>query len=64
LEFMNRTASILGLAGLISAFAASPSLAGVPAPAPLLAAGLPGLAVLAVAGGGYLAVRTFRRNRD
>jgi hypothetical protein len=54
----------LGLATLGAALAATPSLAGsVPttAPAPLLAAGLPGLAVLAVAGGGYLAVRAFRR---
>jgi len=36
----------------------------VGAPAPLLGAGLPGLAVLAVAGAGYLTLRLRRRNRD
>jgi hypothetical protein len=62
---MNRSVAILGLAGLVSAIAATPSLAGATvAPAPLLAAGLPGVAVLALAGGGYLAVRAFRRRRD
>jgi len=45
--------------------AASVSFAGVlPAPAPLLGAGLSGLAVLAVTGAGYLAVRMRRRDRD
>jgi hypothetical protein len=45
---------------------ASASFAGftVPVPAPLLGAGLPGLAILAVAGGGYVAMRVRRRNRD
>jgi hypothetical protein len=61
---MNRTTLTLGLAALASAVAVSPSYAGVPAPAPLLGAGLPGLAVLVVAGGGYLALRTFRRRQD
>jgi hypothetical protein len=36
----------------------------VGAPAPLLGAGLSGLAVLAVTGAGYLAVRLRRRDRD
>ena len=47
--------------------AASASVAGAPAvgaPAPLLGAGLSGLAVLAVTGAGYLAVRFRRRDRD
>lgn len=48
--------------------AASASFAGVAptvgAPAPLLGAGLSGLAVLAVTGAGYLAVRFRRRDRD
>jgi hypothetical protein len=62
---MNKTASILGLAAIPSVIAATPSLAGPPlAPAPLLGAGLPGLAVLVVAGGGYLAVRAFRRRGE
>ncbi|HEY1448373.1 MAG TPA: hypothetical protein VGF33_07530 [Caulobacteraceae bacterium] len=62
---MNRFAATLGLATLASAIAATPSFAGVgPAPAPLLGAGLPGLAVLVVAGGGYLAVKAFRRRGD
>jgi hypothetical protein len=62
---MNRTTATLGLAALLSAFAATASFAGIAvAPAPLLGAGLPGLAVLTVVGGGYLAVRTFRRRRD
>jgi hypothetical protein len=61
---MNRTFATLSLAALVSAVAVSPSYAGFAAPAPLLGAGLPGLAVLVVAGGGYLAVRTFRRRRD
>jgi hypothetical protein len=60
---MNRTTTTLSLAALVSAFAATPTFAQV-APAPLLGAGLPGLAVLVLAGGGYLAVRTFRRRRD
>ncbi|MGZ5948205.1 MAG: hypothetical protein ACXWKV_16665 [Caulobacteraceae bacterium] len=36
----------------------------VGAPAPLLGAGLPGLAILAAAGGGYIAMRLRRRGRD
>jgi hypothetical protein len=47
------------------AFASAP-FAGTPngGPAPLLGAGLPGLAILAAAGGGYLALRLRRRDRD
>jgi len=61
---MKRTYDPLGLGTLIVAVLATPSLAGVFAPAPLLGAGLPGVAILVVAGGGYLAVRAFRRRRD
>ncbi|HEY2480603.1 MAG TPA: hypothetical protein VGI30_00205 [Caulobacteraceae bacterium] len=61
---MNKALFTASLAAFISALAATPSLAGAVAPAPLLAAGLPGLGVLAVAGGGYLAVRALRRRRD
>jgi len=62
---MNRAALALGLAALAIAFGATPGIAGGSvAPAPLLGAGLPGIVVLAVAGGGYLAVRAFRRRRD
>jgi hypothetical protein len=41
-----------------------PPTSTVGAPAPLLGAGLSGLAVLAVTGAGYLAVRFRRRDRD
>ncbi|HEY2480604.1 MAG TPA: hypothetical protein VGI30_00210 [Caulobacteraceae bacterium] len=61
---MNRSAAILGLVAVGSAIAATPSLAGLPGPAPLLGAGLPGVAFLAVAGGVYLAVRSLRRRHD
>ena len=57
---MRRVSAVLGLSALMSVLAATPSFA-IPAPAPLLGAGLPGLAILAVAGGGYFAVRAFRR---
>ncbi len=57
------SASMLGLVGLLAT--ASSSFAGLlPAPAPLLGAGLPGLAVLAVAGVGYVGLRIVRRGRD
>jgi hypothetical protein len=36
----------------------------VGAPAPLLGAGLPGLAIIAVTGAGYLAIRLRRRGKD
>jgi hypothetical protein len=57
---MNRLNAVLSLSALISVLAATPTLAQV-APAPLLGAGLPGVVILAIAGGGYLAVRAFRR---
>jgi hypothetical protein len=60
---MNKVYAVLGLAAVGSVLGAGAAFA-IPAPAPLLGAGLPGLAMLAVAGGGYLAVKTFRRNRD
>lgn len=61
---MKKLLGSLGLAALMSAVAASPCFAAPAAPAPLLGSGLPGLAVLVVAGGGYLAVRKFRRGRE
>ena len=42
--------------------AATPALAGAPVPAPLLDAGLPGLALLGLAGGGYLLLKMRRRS--
>lgn len=59
---MKKLADITVLAGLGSLVAGA-AVAGVPIPAPLLGAGPVGLAVLAVAGGGYLAVRTLRKRR-
>jgi len=41
-----------------------PPISTVGAPAPLLGAGLSGLAILAVTGAGYLAVRFRRRDRE
>ncbi len=65
---MSRTIATLAFAALVSVFVVSPSLAGCGppaiAPAPLLGAGLPGLAIFAVTGGGYLVLRTLRRRRD
>jgi hypothetical protein len=63
---MNKAAVTASLAAVMSVMAATPSVAGTPvlAPAPLLGAGLPGVAILAIAGGGYLAVRAFRRRRN
>jgi hypothetical protein len=51
------------LACATAAFAGKevPPVAG---PAPLLGAGLSGLGVLVAAGGGYIAMRLRRRNRD
>jgi hypothetical protein len=45
---------------------ASEAFAGltVAAPAPLLGAGIPSLAILAVTGAGYVAMRMSRKNRD
>ena len=68
---MKNWISVSSLASVAWFAAASASFAGntggatvVGAPAPLLGAGLSGLAVLAVTGAGYLAVRMRRRNRD
>lgn len=52
------------LSALAAMLAASPCFAGCTAPAPLLGGGLPGLVILVVAGGGYLAVRKFGRGRN
>lgn len=45
---------------------ATAAMAGfsVAAPAPLLGAGIPSLAILAVTGVGYVAMRMNRKNRD
>jgi hypothetical protein len=62
---MKNWLSISTLAAAAWLAATSVSFAGVlPAPAPLLGAGLSGLAVLAVTGAGYMAVRMRRRDRD
>jgi hypothetical protein len=55
-----------GAVVMATAFAfASAAFAGhEPSPAPLLGAGLPGLAILAAAGGGYIALRLRRSGRD
>jgi hypothetical protein len=62
------SASAMGVVGSLVAagvsFAGSVTPPTVGAPAPLLGAGLPGLAVLAVAGAGYLTLRLRRRDRD
>jgi hypothetical protein len=42
---------------------AAAAVAGVVAPAPVLGAGPAGLALLSVAGAGYLAVRAYRKRR-
>jgi hypothetical protein len=55
-------ASVAWFAATTASFAGSTVPVG--APAPLLGAGLSGLAVLAVTGAGYLAVRLRRRDRD
>lgn len=48
---------------LISLAVSGAALAGTPAPAPLLASGPVGLAILAAAGAGYLGLRAWRRRR-
>jgi hypothetical protein len=56
--------STLGVVALLASASASFAGSVIPAPAPLLGAGLPGLAVLAVAGAGYLGLRMRRGKRD
>ena len=58
---MKPSISTLGLSAVALLLTASSAMAGVAAPAPLLGAGLPGLAILVTAGAGYLGVRKFRR---
>ena len=48
----------------VLAFASAAFAGRLPGPAPLMGAGLPGLAVLAAAGGGYIAMRLRRRGKD
>jgi hypothetical protein len=57
-------ASVAWFAATSASFAGGVTPPTVGAPAPLLGAGLSGLAVLAVTGAGYLAVRFRRRDRD
>ena len=61
-----KLSSMLGLSiAALTMGWASASFAGVAAgPSPVLGAGLPGLAILAATGAGYLAVRIRRRGRD
>jgi len=65
---MKNWLSVSTLASAAWFAATSASFAGdlppVGAPAPLLGAGLSGLAILAVTGAGYLAVRFRRRDRE
>ena len=56
-RFVPGAVAIWGLSVTVAA-------AGVAVPAPLLGAGLPGLALLGVAGVGYAAVRVYRRHKD
>ena len=56
--------SMLASAAWLATASASFAVQTVGAPAPLLGAGLSGLAVLAVTGAGYLAVRLRRHGRD
>ena len=44
-----------------SLFAAAPAYAGLAVPAPVLGAGLPGLALLGAVGGGYLFLKWRKR---
>jgi hypothetical protein len=57
-------ASAAWFAATSASFAGELGPPSIGAPAPLLGAGLSGLAVLAVTGAGYLAVRFRRRDRD
>ena len=59
--------NLIGFGVLAASLAlASVALAGSPvaAPAPLLGAGIPSLAILAVTGVGYVAMRMRRKDRD
>jgi hypothetical protein len=65
LEREAQVTRLLGFSTLALIVMATPSFAGLRgAPAPLLAAGLPGLAVLAMTGAGYIAVRARRNRKD
>jgi hypothetical protein len=59
---MRNVKALATLAVAIVAAGATPAFAGL-GPAPLLGAGPVGLAVLAVGGVGYFAVRAYRRRR-
>ena len=60
-----KSLSIFAVAAVTAAWASAAfagiSTPNVPGPAPLLGAGLPGLAVMAAAGAGYVALRLRRR---
>ena len=57
---MKTIVSSLALTATAWALLTGSALAGGVGPAPMMGAGLPGLAVLAVAGVGYVAVRVWR----
>ena len=63
---MRKSIGLPAFVGFAAFACASTAFAGtsVGAPAPVLGAGLPGLAVLAVAGAGYVAMRMKGRGRD
>ena len=61
LPFLAAAASFVGSAAFAGTTTYVPK---VGAHAPLLGAGLPGLAIIAVTGAGYLAIRLRRRGRD
>jgi hypothetical protein len=52
------------IAATVFSFASAAFANTEPAPAPMLGAGLPGLAILAAAGGGYIAMRLRRHGKD
>jgi hypothetical protein len=54
----------LGVLSSCLAMSSGAFAAVVAAPAPLLGAGIPSLAILAVTGAGYVAMRMARRKRD
>jgi len=60
---MNRVACLTLVATGFWLAAAGVGMAGAVAPAPILGAGPAGLAILAVTGAGYFAVRTYRKRR-
>ncbi|MFL5295930.1 MAG: hypothetical protein ACJ798_06060 [Phenylobacterium sp.] len=54
----------LAIGTAVMAFASAAFAGKLAGPAPLMGAGLPGLVALVAAGGGYVALRLRRRDRD